>query len=172
MRLLIAIMLQDYAMLLKQSRPLYLRWLLSIEGFWKAHPTRGILTFKFGPLVLVNFLLFPFLLCKSRRFNLVLEVSFYVPALLCLALLFFLVDIGFYFPLHLLSLLTPNKKSKNRCCLSVGTCLFCPCSVFWDVVNFVKAAFSSPSNYRLPPHLIYRLPTLRRNEVGLLLHSL
>ena len=67
--MLIAVMLEDYALLSRNARPLYLRWLLSIEPFWSAHSSRGFLSFKWGPLLFLNLLLSPLLCFKSRRLN-------------------------------------------------------------------------------------------------------
>lgn len=70
LNLLIAVMLEDYSRLASSSRILYLRWLISIHPLWKGDMKNGFLSYKFGPLAVLNLILSPFLLLsKSRRCN-------------------------------------------------------------------------------------------------------
>ena len=123
---------------------------------------KGFLTFKFGPMILLNLVLSPLLLAKSRKLNLVVEGILYVPALLVMASLYFLFNI-WYSILTLTRtcsnrkeissrrerLLQSFKKKRRFCsCFKRGFC--CPFTMVVDLIRFLKDAISSPKRYSLP----------------------
>ena len=98
LNLLIAVMLEDYSRLSSSARTLYLRWLIQIHPLWKADSLNGFLTYKFGPLALLNLLLSPFvLLCKSHRLNRCLELFNFLIPLMLMAVLFCFIDVFYFF---------------------------------------------------------------------------
>ena len=153
--LLIAVMFEDYTRLSNDARPLYLRWLLTIEPFFSGDPVSGFLTFKFGPIMILNMLLSPALLFKSKRLNLFLEVVYYIPALLFLALIYFIIDLGYFFILLLLIYKSKPSLSlkerhlqinpkRSKSCIFIRTCTLCPIKAASNLVGFFRDAFSSP----------------------------
>ena len=109
--MLIAVMLEDYHYLSHNARPLYLRWVLSIEPYWSSHPTRGFLTFKFGAFVPFMLLMSPFVLFKSRGFNKFMEIFLYIVPFLLMVLIFLVADILCFF--WRLFLILSNKSALS-----------------------------------------------------------
>lgn len=127
------------------------------------------MTFKFGPLALLNFSLFPFLFCGrfGRRLNRVLELLNYTIALILLSAIYIIFDTFYYF-VALWNICTEKEMRKSSCKIFKKfaiTILGFPLILGADLSKFVKDAFTDHSSKQLELDPKFELTPLRSHEV-------
>lgn len=153
LNLLIAILLEDYNKVKKFSRGYFLQQILSLDSLWEENPYAGALTFKQGPLVVINLLFVPFLALKLKPLNYTLEFFLYLPSLLQSTVLFLLIDL-FYFLYSYCFIfrslfLSPLSTMKPCTRLAKGVVLFLtyplllPPTLIRDLLLFIRNIFAS-----------------------------